>query len=57
MNRAILFRVQPGTRENPFVKRRLDQRPAVTREFVGEILRIAGTDDSRTGIAAEQPSR
>ena len=52
---GVLLRVQPGTEIYSFEERRIEQRAAVTGEFVGEILRIAGADQPCAGVAAKQP--
>ena len=44
-------------RENPLVPVTGDDAPAVARQFVGELLRIADAEDLRAWIAAQTPSR
>src|SRR5436305_10761785 len=44
-------------RENPAVPVAGDDVPAIARQFVGEILRIADAEDLRRGIVPETPGR
>ena len=44
-------------RENPAVPVAGDDVPAIARQFVGEILRIADAEDLRRGIVPQTPRR
>jgi hypothetical protein len=44
-------------REDPAVPVAGDDMPAIARQFVGEILRIADAEDLRRGIMAQTPGR
>src|SRR2546429_9520523 len=45
--------IQLGARNHRLIERRLHQSTGVARKFVSEVLRIAGTNNSRDGIATQ----
>ena len=56
LGHRLMPRREPG-REAPLVPVTGDDAPAVARQFVGELLRIADAEDLRARIAAQTPRR
>ena len=51
------FRVQSRPGKHAFVKRCFEQRPAVAREFRGQLVGVAGANDAGTRRATQDPCR